>query len=162
MDFSYENNLSFEAGAYDSILYPVINFNELHDYPKRYIVTPNPTGNDPEMVVMNNASVKAMRSIERKPIYSRKIVDNTSPRKPHKNTMYSDEDDTRSDSGIIRNNVESFTGLFDKDDRIKWLLFSILIIFVSLIMQTFNVYTNNTILKNMIDIQLLKATKRDN
>lgn len=154
MDFAHEGNLSFEAGAYDSVLYPVLNFNEIEEYPKQYVVTPNPMGGNPEMVIMDNAELKALRSLEGKPLYSPKIKDYTSPRKPNRTTLYEDEQDTKKSGNIVRTNVESFVGLFDKDDRMKWLLFSILIIFVSLVVQVFNTYTNNMILRNLIDIQL--------
>jgi len=160
MDFSHENNLSFEAGAYDSILYPVLNFNELDEYPKQYVVTRNPAGNDPKMVIMDNAELKTMRSIENKPLYAPNIENYPKSCRVNKNSLFRDENELKNSGTIVRTNIESFVNLLDKDDRMKWLLFFILIIFVSFIVQIFNTYTNNMILQNLITIQNIKLSER--
>lgn len=155
MDFSIEGNFAFEAGSYDSITSPVIHFNEMDDYPKQYVVTRNPMPDKknpgPDYVIMDNAELKAFRSQRNNPIYSGRVRDYTSQYKPNKNTIAVES--TKND-GIIRTSTEGFLNFFDRDDRMKWLLFSILIIFVSLVVQTVQLFTNNMILTRIINSKL--------
>ena len=156
MDFSIEGNYAFEAGAYDSSIHPVVNFNELSEYPKQYVVTPNPLGNDPRMVIMDNAELKAMRSIEGKKLYADSIIDYTSPRHPGRKTLYSDTSMALKSGNIIKSGIETFTeSIFGKDS--SWLFYLLIIIFVVLLSQIVSMYHNNKLLRFIIKQNKLKG-----
>lgn len=156
MDFTHQSYI-FDAGQYDSIMDPVINFNETQEYPKQYIITESPVSDGPKWISINNADLKKFNADNGKRLYSENIIDYSSPGKPSPNSLNVSKNRTSFDITKRRQKRERFensNGINLMSNQLfQWVLFILFAVIVVNVLQLLQSYTNSIVLKSLIKNQ---------
>ena len=132
MDFAGYNSYIFEPGQYDSASQPIINFNDMDEYPKFHSVTQSPINSG--YVVMDREDIHRLSKIKEK----EKLKDGPKTTIVKKQPI-----------------KESLTDFMDYTSM-KWLLFVLVLTLITSLIQIFNSYTNNLVLASLISLQTNK------